>query len=178
MERLISNRLLLRPVQMEDAESIYLFGRLENVSKMIGRRVLQSLEHAKEYVAFQIKRNELFSIVLRESNSVIGTIGLRNQNTTQKEFVLRAELHPDYWGQGIAVEACKMIIQMAFKEDQDRIIIGGFYAFNSQSKKVNEKLGFQFKEIKKDDYEHNNTLHDTHVYTMNYTQFLQVSNTW
>ena len=52
-------------------------------------------------------------------------------------------LSKDYWGQGLMPEAVKAVIDFLFNDLNLDFLICGYYNFNSQSKRVQEKCGFK-----------------------------------
>ena len=52
-------------------------------------------------------------------------------------------LSKDYWGKGLMPEAVKAVIDYLFNVINLDFLTCGYYEFNSQSKKVQEKCGFK-----------------------------------
>ena len=57
-----------------------------------------------------------WEIVLKETNVLIGTIGLNNLQLWSKRSEIGYDLHPRYWGNGYASEAAREIIDYGFKD--------------------------------------------------------------
>ena len=57
-----------------------------------------------------------WGIVLKETNVLIGTIGLNNLQLWSKRSEIGYDLHPRYWGNGYASEAAGEIINYGFKD--------------------------------------------------------------
>ena len=53
-------------------------------------------------------------------------------------------LRPQYWGQGLAVEAARAVIHLASESLEARALFAGQYPDNKASARVLEKLGFEF----------------------------------
>ena len=52
-------------------------------------------------------------------------------------------LAKDYWGRGLMPEAVKAVMDYLFSELDYDFLLCGYYNFNSQSKRVQEKCGFK-----------------------------------
>ncbi|MZF04828.1 GNAT family N-acetyltransferase, partial [Bacillus anthracis] len=57
-----------------------------------------------------------WGIVLKETNTLIGTIGLNNLQLWSKRSEIGYDLHPRYWGNGYASEAAREIIHYGFQD--------------------------------------------------------------
>ena len=178
MIQLETYRTILRSLKLNDRNDIYEFCKLKNVAEMIGKTPLVSIEHTNEYLKFEIEKDELYAIECKNTNKVIGTIGLRKPKILSNTRILRIELNPTSWGKGYAVEVAKEVIKYAFDNLNIEKIIGGYYSFNKQSKAVNEKLGFVYQERIKDIYKYNGTLVDSIVCALNYQEFKHISKHW
>jgi RimJ/RimL family protein N-acetyltransferase len=53
-------------------------------------------------------------------------------------------LRPRYWGQGLAPEAARAVIHYAFETIGAKGLSAGHHPQNTTSKKLIEKLGFQY----------------------------------
>lgn len=107
-------------------------------------------EESKEIIKMFIKNEDTLAIVLKTENKVIGSIGLHDRkpdasllNLKQKE--IGYALNPKYWGQGLVPEAVKCLIVHGFNELNLDLIWCGHYDFNHNSKRVNEKCGFNYR---------------------------------
>ncbi len=95
---------------------------------------------AKEEIVFRSNSDEFFAIELKKINKVIGNIylGKRDFNARELGYVL----NQDYQNKGYGSEACKAMIEFAFKKGVHRI-----YAEcapqNVPSWKVMEKVGLK-----------------------------------
>lgn len=76
------------------------------------------------------------------SGELVGCCGLRPRG--EKQYELGFHLRPQFWGQGIAVEAAKAVIAYAFDILQAEILFAGHNPLNVNSAKVLKKLGFSY----------------------------------
>ena len=100
--------------------------------------------HMKEFVAFTIYH--------KRDQRPIGFVGLERINWVNKNANISATIgEPDYWGKGIAVEACKLLIKYGFTELNLHKIYASVHSLNARSLRATEKLGFQKEGIIKEE---------------------------
>jgi len=144
MKTLETKRLILRAWRMDDADDFYEYAKRPEVGLNGGWEPHTSKDISSKIIQYFIKENDIWAIVLRENNKVIGSLGLHadskrpNINVKELGFVISA----DYWNQGIATEASKRAIAHAF-DDLGLDLISTYHkTFNARAKRVIEKCGF------------------------------------
>lgn len=146
-----TQRLILREFNKNDLTDFYEYASVDGVGEMAGWSHHENIETTKEILNSFIKDNKVFAIVYKENNKVIGSLGVEKYGMEDKldEFKnlygreIGYVLSKDYWGKGIMPEAVKCVINYLFDECNLDFIICGYYLFNNQSKKVQEKCGFK-----------------------------------
>lgn len=146
-----TQRLILREFKEEDLTDFYEYASVDGVGEMAGWSHHENIETTKEILNSFIKDNKVFAIVYKENNKVIGSLGVEKYGMEDKldEFKnlygreIGYVLSKDYWGKGIMKEAVKCVINYLFDECNLDFIICGYYLFNNQSKRVQEKCGFK-----------------------------------
>lgn len=140
-------RLILRPIQLDDDKDMYEYCSDDDVIKYLWFEKHDSIEFSR-YVIEKLFLNrvdvgipEAYAIVIKESNKMIGTIDV-NQVHFNEVGVIGYVIHKDYWGKGIVSEALETLIPILFYHC-------GFYrleinhcADNVGSARVIEKAGF------------------------------------
>lgn len=151
MERLETDRLIMREWDINDAYDVYEYAKSKKVGPMAGWKPHESVEETKKIIEMFIEENETWAIYSKELKKVIGSIGMHNtdkENQLELGYVLAEEC----WGQGLMVEASKAVIKYGFDNlGLDNIYVGHF-SYNKQSKRVIEKLGFRYIETKEKSY--------------------------
>lgn len=145
-----TERLILRPFKSSDLEDLYEYASVDGVGEMAGWKHHESKEKSKEILDMFITEDKVFAIVLKESGKVIGSLGVEKygleDRLTEFDGYLGREigyvLSKDYWGRGIMPEAVKTIIDYLFNVLNLDFLTCGYYDFNGQSKRVQEKCGF------------------------------------
>ena len=84
---------------------------------------------------------------MKETGLPVGSIGLHHNDFAKKED--EAELGywigVPYWGRGFVPEAARELLRHAFEDLKLNRVWCGYYDGNLKSKRVQEKLGFQYQ---------------------------------
>ena len=146
-----TERLILRPFRQEDLHDFYEYASVEGVGEMAGWRHHGSIEESQEILDMFINEDKTFAIVLKENGKVIGSLGVEKygmeEALTEFNDYLGREigyvLSKEHWGKGIMPEAASAIIDYLFGSLDLDFLTCGYYDFNSQSRRVQEKCGFK-----------------------------------
>ena len=146
-----TKRLILRPFEQNDLQDFYDYAKVEGVGEMAGWHHHENVEKTQEILNNFIEEDKTFAIVYKQNNKVIGSLGIEKYGAEEKlsEFFdyqgreIGYVLSKDYWGMGIMPEAVKTVIDYLFNEKNLDFITCGYYDFNTQSKRVQEKCGFK-----------------------------------
>ena len=115
-----SRRLLLRDIQIEDAEAIFEMRSNHRVNTFIPRPEMAELQAAQALItktrtAFEAKQAIGWAGVLRGSGEIIGTCGFNTIEFQNLHAEIGGEMATAYWGKGIAQEAVEMILEFGFQ---------------------------------------------------------------
>ena len=146
-----TERLILRPFKQSDLDDFYEYASVEGVGEMAGWKHHENKEKSQNILDLFINEDKTFAIVLKENNKVIGSLGVEEYGMEQalSEFFdyqgreIGYVLSKDYWGKGLMPEAVKAVIDYLFNVQKLDFLTCGYYEFNNQSKKVQEKCGFK-----------------------------------
>ncbi|MCH5171583.1 MAG: GNAT family N-acetyltransferase [Erysipelotrichales bacterium] len=146
-----TSRLILRSFKQADLNDFYEYASVDGVGEMAGWSHHENIETSQEILNQFINEDKTFAICLKESNKVIGSLGIEEYKLEDKltEFYgykgreIGYVLSKNYWGQGIMPEAVKTVIDYLFNECNLDFLLCGYFVFNSQSKRVQEKCGFK-----------------------------------
>lgn len=169
MKLLETDRLILRPFEKTDLEDFYEYAKSPNVGPNAGWPPHDNVEGSEKILTTLIEEDEVLAIVWKESNKVIGSIGLHKDpvRSAQDVKMLGYVLSEDYWGKGIVTEASKAVINYAFQELGVFIISIHHYPFNQRSKRVIEKCGFTYEgTLRHASTIYNGNTYDTVCYSM------------
>ena len=145
-----TERLILREFKMDDLEDLFEYASVPGVGEMAGWPHHQNKEESLYRIKHFIEEKHTFAIVYKENNRVIGSLGIEKYGLEDKlsEFFdyqgreIGYVLSKDYWGKGLMPEAVKAVIDYLFNVLDYDFLLCGHFAFNSQSKRVQEKCGF------------------------------------
>ena len=143
---LTTERLILRPMRMEDAEAVTRWVSDRRVAEMTTliphpyslADALGWLERVTSYDSKNI--HQVFAITLREGGELIGCIGLHgDEDAPWAEFGYW--LGVPFWGNGYATEALSEILRFGFEDRGLRRIEACHFAHNPASGRVMQKAG-------------------------------------
>ncbi len=139
--RLVTERLILRPITLNDAEDMYLYASNDQVTRFIFSTHV-SLADTKENIAVYFLKEPLgkYGIELKLTGQMIGSIDLR-VNETQQTAELGYCLNQNFWGQGLIAEAGTGLLKMGFETLGLIRIFAIHDERNSNSGRVMQKLG-------------------------------------
>ena len=144
-----TERLTLRPWRESDLNDFYEYASVDGVGQMAGWNPHKNLEESKMILSLFIDGKNEFAIEYQ--GKVIGSLGIKpykEENYPELTALQGREigyvLSKAYWGQGLMPEAVKAVIDWLFRDIQLDFIICGHFDWNSQSRRVIEKCGFQF----------------------------------
>lgn len=146
-----TEQLILRPFAQSDLSDLYEYASVEGVGEMAGWQHHESIGKSQEILDLFIREDKTFAIVCKENNKVIGSLGIEKYGMEEAltEFAgykgreIGYVLSKDYWGRGMMPEAVKAVIDYLFNDLSLDFLTCGYYDFNAQSKKVQEKCGFK-----------------------------------
>ena len=142
-----TERLILRLWKETDAEECYRYAKDPHVGPAAGWPVHSSVENSRQIIRDVLMKPETYAIVLKETGLPVGSIGLHHNDLAKKED--EAELGywigVPYWGRGFVPEAARELLRHAFEDLKLNRVWCGYYDGNLKSKRVQEKLGFQYQ---------------------------------
>lgn len=145
MKDIETERLILRDASVDDAEDMFEYAKLEEVTKYLSwkphvsikdsEKILDMLsKEAKEKDSYALK-----AIVLKENDKMIGTIDARIFGDGLKDAEFGYCLNPKYWNKGYMSEALKAFMEALHKEHGVENVFGSFERENIASKRVMQK---------------------------------------
>ena len=146
-----TKRLILREISVADAQDMLRLHSNNQVQKYTGEELITSLEEiqnkikerSKEYKKYGFGRWATF---LKRDMQFVGWAGLLYLPEFD-EIDLGFRFLPEYWGLGIATEACRAILSYGFDNLKLKKIIAIAFKENKASIRVMEKIGMQFDKI-------------------------------
>ena len=146
-----TERLILREWTLEDLDDFFEYAKNPDVGPRAGWLPHENKEKSLEILNKFIAEKKTFAIVYKENNKVIGSLGVERYGSEDKlsEFFdyqgreIGYVLGKDYWGKGLMPEAVQAVIDYCFNELNYDFLLCGYFDFNNQSRRVQEKCGFK-----------------------------------
>ena len=144
-----TKRLILRPWQEADAESLYAYAKDPDIGLPAGWPPHKSVEDSREVIRYVLSAPQTYAVCLKDG-SPIGSISLKLKGSTdmtdrEDECELGYWIGKPFWGQGLIPEAAEELLRHAFEELGMRAVWCGYYEGNVKSRRVQEKLGFVYQ---------------------------------
>lgn len=166
-----TERLLLRPIELEDAEAIFSYAKNPNVCKYTlwepHQSVQDSLNYIQDYVFDYYNQGvpEPFGIALKKHpEKIIGTVGCFWTSKQSKAMELAYAIAEEFWGQGLVAEASLAVMDFCFKEFNLKRIQSRCKTENKSSARVMEKVGMTFEGTLRSAIYHRAKYWDLHYY--------------
>ncbi len=146
---LITERLILRQLEIQDEEEIFFLRSDERVNKYLVAPIAQSVEEARAFINkinTSIINDEwaYWAITLKNNNKLIGTICFWNISIEENKAGIGYVLHPDFQGKGIMNEAIHKVIDYGFEKMKLRSIEAILDPGNLKSIELLKRNGFVY----------------------------------
>ena len=146
-----TERLILREWRLSDLDDFFEYASVPGVGERAGWAHHENKEKSLEILKRFIEEKKTFAIVYKENNKAIGSLGIEKygREDSLSEFFdyqgreIGYVLSKDYWGRGLMPEAVSAVINYLFNRLNYDFVLCGYYDFNNQSKRVQEKCGFK-----------------------------------
>lgn len=149
-----TDRLLLRPLELTDAEDMFAMDKNPEVHKYLWQKPFEYISESIkiiEYVRNQYETNNIgrFATIIKETGEFIGWTGIKfvdnhteNGNTNFFDYGYR--LNEKFWGKGYATEATKLWLDYGLNQMNIDKIHAYTHGENIASNKVLKKTGMSF----------------------------------
>ena len=162
-----TERLLLRRLEMADAEDIFEWVSDPQVTTYLFWRVHQSIEDSRDFVAWVTADDfACWGVVLTENSKVIGNCFLYNVNFEHKRAEIAFNIARKYWGRGYATETAQAIVQFGFEGWHLNRIEGTCMVENRASARVMEKVGMTLEGVLRKYVYTKGRFHDMKLYSI------------
>lgn len=178
-----TERLILRPWTLEDAQDLYDYAQSPAVGPAAGWKPHESLEESQKIIREMfIPEEDCWAMQLKRDGHVVGSIGLHEDRSREKGLPVRMlgyVLAERCWGQGLMQEGCRAILRYGFAEAGLELVSVFHFPFNGRSRRTIEALGF----IKEGTRRMASTLYDGTVadevaYSMTRAEFEEICKKW
>lgn len=152
--RLETDRLIIRPFEMQDVEEVHQMLSDEEVMRYLPDEI-KSSEETRSILDWLIecyRKNTpehivklTLAVVLKENHRLIGWCGLGPVEFSPQEIEIYYGFSKDCWNRGIATEAAKAVLDFGFKTIKVDRIVALARPENVASARVIEKIGLVYE---------------------------------
>ena len=145
-----TDRLILRPLQMRDAQDLYAYAQDPQVARHVLWDAHESIWESRQFLRGAIRQYRKgqpgsFAITLKDSGRMIGTIGFMWINLDYRSGEVGYSLSRAYWNQGIMTEALRAVLAFGFDTLQLNRIEAQHETDNPASGRVMLHAGMQYE---------------------------------
>lgn len=172
-----TQRMILRPWEESDAESLYEYAKNPNVGPIAGWQVHTSVENSRQIIKDVLSAEYTYAITLKSHDKAIGSVGLMigresNLGLTEEEAEIGYWIGEPFWENGYVPEAVKELMKYAFEELKMKKLWCGYFHGNEKSKRVQEKCGFRYHHTNEDvKWELMNDIRTEHISCISYEEW-------
>jgi RimJ/RimL family protein N-acetyltransferase len=147
-----TNRLLLRPITVDDAPFILTLLNEPSFLQYIGDKQVRNLEEARQYIlngpvaSYERHGFGLCLMELRDSRAPVGMCGLLKREELPQPDIGFALL-PDFWSKGLAFEAATAVLNDGRERLKFLRVLAITSLDNEKSINLLERLGFKFDRV-------------------------------
>ena len=138
-----TERLLLRPLTLEDASDVFEWTGDPVVNRFMPYPVHPNVETTKVWISQIDPDTNEFCFSLKTTGKVIGSGSIHQEDDGR--YALGYNLNRQYWGMGYATEAARGMIKWAYEHLNARDFKACHATANTASGNVLGKCGFQFE---------------------------------
>ncbi|MFD4407375.1 GNAT family N-acetyltransferase [Nocardia sp. NPDC058499] len=148
---LVSDRLILREFTSADEEAVHAYCSDPAVTRFTDWGP-NSIEDTRAFLVDAIaqastpQRDEFtLAAVHRRSGRLIGSVAIGVTSVQHRRGEFGFVFHRDFWSQGYATEACRLLLRFGFARLQLRRISATCHPGNRASARVLEKAGLEYE---------------------------------
>lgn len=155
MPTLETERLILRPMLVSDADDMYDYAHREEVTRYLLWSPHETRKNTVDFLRYIRTRYGLgdfydWAVVEKESGRMIGTCGFTRFDFPHNTCEIGYVLNPDFHGKGYATEAASRVLEFGFSTLGVHRAEAKFMKGNDASLRVMEKLGMTFEGYRRD----------------------------
>lgn len=144
-----SERLLLRPITLDDAETVYRY-RSDSITNKYQGWIPKTFEDVHDFVENRVSSIIdvadtwfQFVIIEKENGKLLGDLGIHFLNSDNMQAEIGCTLDKSEHGNGYATEALKATIHYLFNTLNKHRIVTSIDPENTKSIELVERLGFR-----------------------------------
>ncbi len=147
-----SERLILRPIEITDAQDFFELDSNPEVHKYLGNKPVTSITESEKMISAILDQYKTYGIgrlamIDKKTNEFIGWSGLKYEQNLRKNlnyYDVGYRLKQQYWGKGYATEAALVSLNYGFKNLNLKEICAAAEIEHIASNTILRKIGMQF----------------------------------
>jgi ribosomal-protein-alanine N-acetyltransferase len=169
---LTTTRLTLRAFEDTDAESLFPLASNANVTRFTlwdhHKTIADTLVFVRDYAQLRYREGttEPYAITMFPDPRPIGSCGCFWASIPNRTMELGYWVAEQFWGKGIAVEASRAVVSLAFREFEPERMQARVIAGNVASLRVLDKLGFRYEGTLRSSLLRRGKFEDVLIYSM------------
>lgn len=176
-----TQRLILRKIVPEDLDGMYDYSRRPEVTQYLTWNPHKAPSQTAAHIRLLQKKYAEgafwdFGLEYKEDNRFIGTCGFTSFDKTMNSAEVGYVLSPDYWGRGLAVEACTAVMKFGFTVFDVDKICARFIEGNTASERVMQKLSMKYETTYKNSFYIKNSYKTVVEYSISKKEFFDSLN--
>lgn len=169
--QLETERLLLRPLTLDDAPAMQRIRSDERVMVFMDSERHTTLAHSIKFITenldtYQNKKGLFWALTLKTTGVFIGDFSYWDINHKNARAEIGYTLLPDYWGNGYMTEALQTLLQFGFKDLNLHSIEANINPSNTNSRKLLQRLGFVKEAYFRENYYYDGQFIDSEIYSL------------
>ncbi|WP_219836796.1 GNAT family N-acetyltransferase [Paenibacillus sp. R14(2021)] len=173
-----TERLVLRQLRGEDAEDLFHYFAMDEVTRYYDVDSFTEQKQAEELInnwqqRFDRSLGYRWGITHKTEDRVIGTCGFHNWTKEHMKSEIGYELSPSVWNRGIMTEVLKAVIQFGFEELRLNRIEACIDPANSRSRKLLLRSGFLEEGLLREYFFEKNQFMDAAIFSLLKKDYLE-----
>jgi len=144
-----TQRLILRPITLNDAQDFFELDSNPKVHEFLGNNPVKTVEQSKAMISDVLKQYDnnglgRLAVIKKDTNEFLGWSGLKYETVLRKEFNyydIGYRFKEQYWGNGYATEAALASLDFGFNKLHLREICAAADVDNTASNYILKKIG-------------------------------------
>ena len=142
--RLETERLILRPISVDDADAVFVWAGDEEVARYMVYPTYSSSKDVRTWIESLSDEDYEFVFVRKEDGLLIGSGSIGPDRDREGYWGFGYDLRRDCWGRGYATEAARAMMEFAYKVFGITKFSSSHAKPNRASGRVMEKCGLHF----------------------------------
>lgn len=146
MKALETERLILRPFELNDLDDFYEYCSMSTVGPNAGWAVHKSRDDSLNIIKNFIEKDDVLALYHKRDKKVVGSVGLHQKKKENGDdyYEIGYVLSTPYEGRGLMTEAVRRVLDYAFIDAGIEEIYVCHFVENHKSRRVVEKCGFEY----------------------------------